>query len=68
MATELEFEQRSQAVPSEASFVSSGASSASSEADAESDWEQRRDQKRSKKNIEALPVIGETPSFAELFG
>lgn len=66
MATEVEFEHRSSASSSRMS-MSSGASSASSDADVESEWVQMGDKKRPKPNVDALPIIGETPSFADLF-
>ena len=66
MATEVEFEHRSSASSSRMS-MSSGASSASSDVDVESEWVQMGDKKRPKPNVDALPIIGETPSFADLF-
>ena len=74
MATEMEFELRSgssSASSSSGSFSSKHRSPSSSEADVSDDWERsqmdERDHKRPKSESDELPLIGETPSFADMF-
>ena len=74
MATEMEFELRSgssSASSSLGSFSSKHRSPSSSEADVSDDWERsqmdERDHKRPKSESDELPLIGETPSFADMF-